>query len=162
VLDEAAAAGIRLLVEPTAGGGGALAATAPEVAAWLDAVGSHPALGVCLDTCHLHAAGHDLGTPAGMRAALTVLARELPPGVVGLVHANDSKDPAGSRRDRHEAVGAGTIGLAPFGELFRHPLTRGVPVLMETPNDRDGHRADVAALKALRDAAAARPAAGDR
>lgn len=151
VLDEAAAAGLRLLVEPTAGGGTALAATVPELASYLDAVGAHPALGVCVDTCHLHAAGHDLGSPAGMRATLDALHRVLPPGLVGLVHANDSRDPCGSRRDRHQPVGQGSIGAEPFGELFRHPLTRGVPVVIETPGERAEHRRDVATLKALRD-----------
>ncbi|MFL6137512.1 MAG: deoxyribonuclease IV [Frankiaceae bacterium] len=152
LLDEAAAAGVRLLVEPTAGGGAALAATVDELASYLDAVdGGHQGLGACVDTCHLFAAGHDVATPGGMRATLTALGRAVGPGRLGLVHANDSKDPCGSRRDRHEALGSGRIGLEPFGELFRHPATRGVPVLIETPGERERHASDVATLKALRD-----------
>jgi deoxyribonuclease-4 len=156
VLDEAARAGVQVLVEPTAGGGAALAATVDDLREWLDAVGAHDALRVCVDTCHLHAAGHDLGSAAGARRVLDALDRSLPAGLVALVHANDSKDPAGSRRDRHEAIGDGTIGVAPLGELFRHRLTRGVPVLIETPGDDERHRRDVATLKRLRDAASRR------
>jgi deoxyribonuclease IV len=68
-----------------------------------------------------------------------------------LVHANDSRDPLGSRRDRHAAIGVGTIGLDPFAELFVHPATRGVPVIIETPGGEQQHRTDIAALKRLRD-----------
>jgi deoxyribonuclease-4 len=67
------------------------------------------------------------------------------------VHANDSKDPAGSLRDRHEAIGRGRIGVQPFAELFRHPATRGVPVVLETPGKGKEHRRDLELLKELRD-----------
>jgi deoxyribonuclease-4 len=68
------------------------------------------------------------------------------------VHANDSKDPLGSLRDRHEAIGAGRIGQDPFVELFRHPATRDVPVVIETPGDAMSHRRDIELLCSLRDA----------
>jgi deoxyribonuclease-4 len=67
------------------------------------------------------------------------------------VHANDSKDDLGSKRDRHAAIGAGVIGTDPFAELFRHPATRGVPVIVETPGGVEGHAQDIALLKKLRD-----------
>jgi deoxyribonuclease IV len=144
--------GPRVLVEPTAGGGQALAATVQDLGPWFDAVDAHPMLGVCLDTCHLFAAGHDLAAPGGTKKALDALVKTVGRGRLHLVHANDSKDPLGSGRDRHEQIGAGHIGKDPFAELFRHPATRGVPVVVETPGDAASHRRDVELLCALRDA----------
>src|SRR5664280_2077646 len=141
----------RILVEPTAGGGEPLAARIADLAPYLAALDDHPRLGICLDTCHLHAAGHDLSEPGGVRTVLNALLRTVGRGRLGLMHVNDSKDPAGSGRDRHERVGTGTIGLAPFAELFRHPATGGVPLILETPGARAEHRADLALLRSLRD-----------
>jgi deoxyribonuclease-4 len=151
ILDALPPDGPRLLVEPTAGGGEALASTVSDLAEFFAAVDDHPMLGVCLDTCHAFAAGHDLAAPGGVRAMLNELVRTVGRGRLGLVHANDSKDPVGSLRDRHESIGSGQIGAEPFGELFRHPATRGVPVLIETPGGLEGHTADIALLKQLRD-----------
>lgn len=152
LLDGLADDGPRLLVEPTAGGGQALAATVQDLARWFAAVDAHPMLGVCIDTCHLFAAGHDLAAPGGTKKTLDALVKTVGRGRLALVHANDSKDPLGSGRDRHEAIGAGHIGKDPFAELFRHPATRGVPVLVETPGDAASHRADIDLLCSLRDA----------
>ncbi len=151
VLDEVPDGGPRVLVEPTAGGGQALAATVQDLGPWLAQLDDHPVLGVCLDTCHAFAAGHDLAAPGGMRRTLDALVKTVGRSRLGLVHANDSKDGLGSTRDRHEAIGAGHIGQDPFTELFRHPATRGVPVVVETPGDAASHRRDVELLRALRD-----------
>jgi len=151
LLDELADDGPRLLIEPTAGGPAALAAAVDDLEPYFAALDQHPRLGVCLDTCHLHAAGHDLAAPGGVRTVLTALVRAVGRGRLGLVHANDSKDPMGSGRDRHAGIGAGTIGSDSFAELFRHPATRGVPVVVETPGGADQHTADLRLLKALRD-----------
>jgi len=151
LLDEVPEGGPRLLVEPTAGGGQALAATVPDLGPWFAQLDAHPALGVCLDTCHAFAAGHDLASPGGMKRMLDALVKTVGRGRLGLVHANDSRDPLGSGRDRHEAIGQGHIGRDPFAELFRHPSTRGVPVVVETPGDAASHRRDVELLCALRD-----------
>jgi deoxyribonuclease-4 len=140
-----------LLVEPTAGGGRPLAATVDDLGPLFDALEHHPRLGVCLDTCHAHAAGHDLAAPGGIRRVLNRLVRVVGRGRLQLVHANDSRDAVGSGRDRHANIGAGTIGAEAFAELFRHPATRGVPVLVETPGDVETHRADLATLRRLRD-----------
>lgn len=149
LLDAAAAiGGPRLLVEPSAGGGRSLAARVEQLAEYFDAVDHHPWLGVCFDTCHAHAAGHDLATPGGMTATLDALVATVGAGRLRLIHANDSKDPAGSTRDRHETIGAGTIGLASFRELLAHPAARGIPLIVETPGEF--HAADVATLAALR------------
>jgi len=141
-----------LLVEPTAGGGQALASSVQDLGPYLDALDFHPRVGVCLDTCHAWAAGHDLATPGGMKRTLDALVRAVGRGRLALVHANDSKDPLGSSRDRHEAIGEGHIGKDPFVELFRHPATRDVPVVVETPGDAASHRRDIELLCSLRDA----------
>lgn len=151
ILDALPEGGPLLLVEPTAGGGEALASSVSDLAEWFAAVDDHPRLGVCLDTCHAFAAGHDLASPGGVRATLNELVRTVGKDRLKLVHANDSKDAVGSLRDRHESIGAGKIGADPFAELFRHPATRGVPVLVETPGKLEGHIADIALLKRLRD-----------
>jgi deoxyribonuclease-4 len=138
----------RLLIEPTAGGGGALASDATSLGAYLDELGRDERVGVCLDTCHLHAAGHDMSTPGSFAAALRACARAAGRGAIGLVHVNDSRDPVGSKRDRHAAIGSGTIGRDAFAALFTTPGFRGVPLIVESePRD---HAADIAALTALR------------
>ena len=151
LLDETASVdGPSLLVEPSAGGGHCLAARVEDLGPYLDALGWHPAVGVCLDTCHAYAAGHDLAAPGGMTATLDALVAAVGPGRLALVHANDSKDPCGSLRDRHETIGAGRIGEAAFAELLAHPATAGVPVIVETPSTgHAGHAADIARLTGL-------------
>jgi deoxyribonuclease IV len=136
----------RLLIEPTAGGGGSLASDAASLSRYLDVLGRDERIGVCLDTCHMHAAGHDLSVD--FAATLRAYGRAAGPGRIGLVHVNDSRDPAGAKRDRHEAIGRGTIGAESFAALFTSPVTRRVPMVVES-SDAD-HAADIAALKALR------------
>ncbi|WP_245985135.1 deoxyribonuclease IV [Streptomyces tateyamensis] len=143
-----------LLLEPTAGQGASLCSRVEDLAEYFDALDHHPKLGICLDTCHVFAAGHDLAAPGGMADTLSLLTDTVGPGRLRLIHANDSKDVAGARKDRHANIGDGHVGAAPFAELFRHPATVGVPLILETP-DRSaapgfGHAADVARLKALR------------
>ncbi|NUT34405.1 MAG: deoxyribonuclease IV [Hamadaea sp.] len=139
--------GPQLLVEPSAGGGRSLAARVEQLADYFEAVEQHPALGVCFDTCHAWAAGHDLATAGGTTATLDALVEAVGEGRLKLVHANDSKDPVGSTRDRHEAIGRGTIGLAAFAELLAHPAVEGVPLVVETPSE--SHRDDLAALRSV-------------
>ncbi len=152
LLDAAmAAGGPMLLVEPSAGGGVPMAARVEQLGPYLDAVDRHPWLGVCLDTCHAFAAGHDLATPGGMTATLDTLVEVCGADRLRLIHANDSKDACGSVRDRHETIGAGTIGRDAFAEMLAHPATRGVPVIVETPSaGTAGHAADIATLVAMR------------
>lgn len=154
LLDVAAAQGLpKVLVEPSAGGGRSLASKVQDLGPYLAAVEDHPWLGVCFDTCHAWAAGHDLATPGGMTATLDALIETVGPGRLQLVHANDSKDECGSTRDRHERIGAGRIGAAAFAELLAHPATAGLPVIVETPTEQhEGHAADIALLKDLRPA----------
>ncbi len=154
VLDTMPDGGPRLLSEPTAGGGKALAATVEELGPYVAALENHPLVGVCFDTCHAWAAGHDLATPGGMTATLDALEATVGPGRLGLVHANDSLDECGSKRDRHTTIGEGSIGVAPFAELLAHPAMDGVPVVVETPSELDGsptagHKRDIDLLNDL-------------
>ena len=156
VLDRLPEDGPRLLIEPTAGGGKALAATVEELGPYVAALEDHPLVGVCFDTCHAWAAGHDLAAPGGMTATLDALEATVGPGRLGLVHANDSLDACGSKRDRHTTIGEGSIGVAPFAELLAHRSLSGVPVVVETPSERDGspsagHKRDIDLLCGLRD-----------
>lgn len=150
LLDALDDGGPDVLVEPTAGGGQALAARVADLPPWLAALDDHPRLRVCLDTCHLYAAGHDLAAPGGLRATLSEFQRAVGRRLA-LVHANDSRDPLGSHRDRHVNIGKGTIGAEPFAELFRHPITRNVPIVVETPAEEGGQARDLATLRSLRD-----------
>ncbi|GAB3150742.1 deoxyribonuclease IV [Micromonospora sonneratiae] len=156
LLDEAAnAGGPKLLVEPSAGGGRSLASRVEHLGPYLDVVDWHPWVGVCLDTCHAWAAGHDLATTGGMTETIDTLVATVGTDRIWLVHANDSLDPCGSTRDRHETIGKGTIGEPAFAELMTHPALDGVPVLVETPTEGHvGHAADIATLKRLRPAPA--------
>jgi deoxyribonuclease-4 len=151
LLDEAAAAGgPLLLVEPSAGGGRSLAARVEQLADYFEAVDGHPRFGVCFDTCHAWAAGHDVSRRGGMTATLDSLVATVGADRLALVHANDSRDACGSLRDRHETVGQGTLGEAAFAELLAHPATAGVPIVVETPSTgAAGHAADIATLTRL-------------
>ena len=152
-----------LLFEPMAGQGRMLCAHASELASYLSAVEYHPKAGVCLDTCHMFAAGHDLTAAGGVAAMLAELDAATGTGAaastetaastgglgrVKLVHANDSLLGCGSKRDRHEAIGAGQIGTTPFRELLA--AMPGVPFVVETPGGKTGHARDIATLKGLR------------
>uniref|UniRef100_A0AAU3H2M2 Probable endonuclease 4 n=1 Tax=Streptomyces sp. NBC_01401 TaxID=2903854 RepID=A0AAU3H2M2_9ACTN len=139
-----------LLLESTAGQGSSLCSRTWDFGPYFEALDSHPRLGVCLDTCHIYAAGHDLTGPVGMRQTLDLLVGTVGEGRLKLIHANDSKDVVGAHKDRHENIGAGHIGAGPFRELFSHPATEGVPLIIETPGGKEGHAADVARLKELR------------
>lgn len=156
LLDRAGEEGLPpLLVEPSAGGGRSLAARVEDLERYLDAVDRHPMLGVCFDTCHAWAAGHDLAAPGGMTATLDALVAAVGPDRLRLIHANDSKDLLGSARDRHENLGKGLIGRDAFAELLAHPAAAGVPLVVETPNaDEAGHPADITLLRNIVEAAA--------
>ncbi|MBH5334421.1 deoxyribonuclease IV [Streptomyces pactum] len=140
-----------LLLEPTAGQGASLCSLVADLGPYFEALDRHPRLGVCLDTCHVFAAGHDLAAPGGVKRTLDELVQVAGEGRLKLIHANDSKDVVGAHKDRHENIGAGHIGAEPFRELFAHPATEGVPLVIETPGPQEKYAADIARLKALRD-----------
>jgi deoxyribonuclease IV len=141
-----------LLLEPTAGQGRSLCALVDDLEPYLDALEHHPKVGICLDTCHAFAAGEPLDEPGGAADTVDRLVALAGPGRVRLVHANDSKDPRGSMRDRHQKIGQGHIGRATFAELLAHPALAHVPFVLETPGSRDPDDPDIPLLKSLRDA----------
>ncbi len=122
----------RVLVEPTAGGRGSVASTIDELAELLHVIDDER-VGVCLDTCHAHAAGHDLSAPGGAKAWLSAVASRVGFERVGALHVNDSRDPPASGRDRHWHIGEGTIGAAAFTAILSDRRFRGVPGILETP-----------------------------
>ena len=140
-----------LLLESTAGQGASLCSRTWDFGPYFEALDAHPMLGVCLDTCHIFAAGHDLTGPSGMHQTLDLLVDTVGEGRLKLIHANDSKDVVGAHKDRHENIGVGHIGEDPFRALMTHPATEGVPLIIETPGGKQGHAADVERLKKLRD-----------
>ncbi|MEU6894515.1 deoxyribonuclease IV [Streptomyces sp. NPDC046557] len=141
-----------LLLESTAGQGSSLCSRTWDFGPYFDALDHHPKLGICLDTCHIFAAGHDLAEPGGAKQTLDLLVDTVGEGRLKLIHANDSKEGVGAHKDRHANIGQGHIGREAFGELFSHPAMEGVPLIIETPGGKEGHAADVALLKELREA----------
>jgi deoxyribonuclease-4 len=127
-----------LLLEPTAGQGRSLCAGVDDLEPYLDLLDHHPRVGICLDTCHVFAAGAPLDEDGGATRTLDRLVELVGADRLRLIHANDSKDPRGSLRDRHEQIGEGHIGSDAFTELFAHPATAGVPFVAETPGSGDG------------------------
>lgn len=129
--------GLRILLENTAGQGTSVGSRFSELRAILDQCTELP-MGVCLDTAHLFAAGHDLRQAKGLERALAEIS-----GTVGLervfvIHMNDSKGALGSHLDRHEHIGKGKIGLDGFRRVLNHPQFAGRAFILETPIDRPG------------------------
>jgi deoxyribonuclease IV len=148
---ESAPEGPRLLLELTSGARGAVASHLPQAAELLNRCGPRRNLGICLDTCHLHAAGYDLSGPEGVDNLIAEVEEQVGLHRLGLVHSNDSRDLRDSRRDRHWHVGQGQIGLEGFRALVAHRALANTPFICETPGELEDDRANVAVLKALRD-----------
>jgi deoxyribonuclease-4 len=150
VLD--ATEGAIVILENTAGAGGAIGSTFEELAAILDALESHPRLGVCLDTAHLFAAGFDVRTADGVARMLRAFDRTVGLRHLHAFHLNDSKPGLGTHLDRHENIGQGHIGTKGFRALIHHRAARRLPGFIETPGfDRRGaNRKNLEILKRLR------------
>lgn len=153
-LEETAGLPVRLLIEITAGEGTCLGSRFEEVRDLLDASGGASArLGTCFDTCHAHAAGYDLSTEESAQRVFDAFDATVGLATLGLVHLNDAKKPAGSRLDRHEHIGRGTIGLSAFRAMARDPRFEGVPKVLETEKGLDpdsGRDRDAVNLERLR------------
>lgn len=122
-----------VLLEHTAGQGTNLGHRFEHLAVILERVGGSPRVGVCLDTCHLLAAGYDLCTEDGYEDTFREFARSVGLDRLRAFHLNDSKKPCGSRVDRHEHIGKGFLGLEPFRRLLNDARFSGLPMLLETP-----------------------------
>jgi deoxyribonuclease-4 len=139
-----------LLLEPTAGQGQSLVKKLDDLTKYFDALEWHPKVGVCLDTCHVFAAGHDIGKKGGMTETLDLLVSLVGIERIQLIHANDSMDVCGALKDRHQNLGDGEIGIKPFEELLAHPAVRTAPLILETPGQEPEHGKEVALLKKMR------------
>lgn len=138
---------VEMVIELTAGAAGAIASRWTQARDLLDALEGHPSVRFCFDTCHAFAAGYDLASAAGMDACLLEMDEQVGVARLAVIHANDSRDPRGSRRDRHEHIGRGTMGIEGFRALVRSPLVVDVPVIVETPPE--GQPADIELLRGL-------------
>ena len=139
-----------LLLEPTAGQGQSLVKKLDDLENYLKALEYHPKVGICLDTCHVFAAGHDISKKGGMAATLDLLVEIAGIERFQLVHANDSMDLCGALKDRHQNIGDGHIGIDPFKEMLKHPAIANAPLILETPGEEPEHGKEVALLKKLR------------
>jgi deoxyribonuclease-4 len=126
---------VRVLLETAAGQGSAVGHTFEHLRDLLGAVRSHRRLAVCMDTCHVHAAGYDLVTAEGYERTREAFERTVGLSRLAAIHVNDSKRPRGSRVDRHEHIGKGHIGEAGFRNLMRDARLSQVPKFLETPKD---------------------------
>jgi deoxyribonuclease-4 len=125
----------RVLLETTAGQGSCLGNAFEELAAIIDQVDNKERLGVCLDTCHVFAAGFDLRTEDGYRKMWTDFDRIIGRKWLMAIHLNDSKQPLGSRKDRHEHIGKGHLGLEPFRFIMNDSRLEKIPKVLETDKD---------------------------
>jgi deoxyribonuclease-4 len=138
----------RLLVELMAGTSGAVASSLPEARRLFEEVGDER-LGLVLDTCHLFAAGYALDEPTGVDDCFDALGNEGLGDRLRLVHLNDAKHERGSRRDRHEVVGEGSIGLEGFAAILGRPELADLSVVVETPASGDRRRAELETIRSL-------------
>lgn len=133
------ASATRVLIENTAGAGKTMGRSAEEIARMLSRVPSElrHRTGYGLDTCHLFASGHDIGSSAAAQRAVLDSFERITGERPGFFHLNDSKHPFGSNKDRHALIGEGEIGVEPFRWLLADPRTEGISLVLETPHERE-------------------------
>lgn len=134
-----------VLLETMSGKGSEVGGSFESLRAILDRVELGEKVGVCLDTCHVWDAGYDIA--ADLDGVLAEFDRLLGLDRLRAVHLNDSKNPLGSRKDRHACIGEGCIGLEALVRVVRHPALRDLPFCLETPNDLAGYAREIALLR---------------
>jgi deoxyribonuclease-4 len=142
---------VRVLLEITAGQGNTLGSTFEELAGVLERARCVNFLGVCFDTCHALAAGYEFRDAPSFRATFRALDRVIGLSRLEAFHLNDSKNPLGSRRDRHEHIGRGEVGLEAFRLLLNDRRFRRLPMVLETPKgeDLEEDRVNLGVLRAM-------------
>ena len=135
-----------VLLETMAGKGSEVGGRFEELREILDRAAVPERLGVCLDTCHVSDAGYDIA--ADLDGVLTAFDRVIGLGRLRALHLNDSRNPPGSRKDRHACLGEGALGQEVFRRIVRHPALAGLPMVLETPNDLAGYGREIAWLRA--------------
>jgi deoxyribonuclease-4 len=138
-----------LLVENSAGAGGTIGRSVKEIAVIFEALGRHPHLGVCLDSCHLWVSGVDVTDEAALDAVLADLDEQVGLDRLRALHVNDAMDGFGSNRDRHANIGEGTLGEA-LGVFLAHPKLQGLPAVLEVPG-KDGKGPDADEVRKLKE-----------
>ncbi len=136
-----------VLLETMAGKGSEVGRTFEEIRRILDGVVLQEKMGVCLDTCHLNDAGYDLVND--LDGVLERFDRVIGLDRLHAIHLNDSMNPLGSRKDRHERIGHGHLGLEAITRVINHPALRDLPFLLETPNELPGFAKEIALLRGL-------------
>ena len=134
-----------VLLETMAGKGTEVGGRFSELRAVIDRCRLTEKLGVCLDTCHVHDAGYDI--VSHFEDVLAEFDRVLGLSRLRAIHLNDSKNPLGARKDRHECIGRGELGLEALERVLRFAAARDLPVVLETPNDLTGYAAEIALLR---------------
>ncbi len=139
------------LLETAAGQGSCVGCTFEELGQMIDRVDDKQRVGICVDTCHIFAAGYDIKTRRGYRKTIDEIERFVGIENVGAFHLNDSKKPLGSRVDRHQHIGEGEIGLEAFRMLLNDPRFKRIPKVLETPKTIEtvSDRKNLATLRAL-------------
>ena len=127
--------GVKAVIECTAGQGSNLGFNFAQIARIIDGVADKSRVGVCIDTCHAFAAGYDLATPEGYEATWREFDELIGAHYLSGIHLNDSKKGLGSRVDRHEQIGKGTLGAHFFEMLMNDHRIDGIPVILETPDE---------------------------
>ena len=138
----------KLLLETTAGQGNSIGGTFEQLAGILALIDRPRRVGVCLDTCHVYAAGYDIRTPEAYAETMARFDRIIGLGKLLAIHLNDSRGELGSHLDRHRHVGEGEIGLAGFANFVRDPRLAEVPMILETPKGEDERGRDFDDLNA--------------
>lgn len=137
---------VTVLLETMAGKGSEIGGKFEELKAIMDGVGGD-ALGVCLDTCHVYDAGYDIVND--LDGVLLAFDRVIGLDKLKALHLNDSKNPYSSHKDRHECIGKGTLGISTFEKIVSHPRLKGLPMILETPNELIGYQKEIAILREL-------------
>ena len=134
-----------VLLETMAGKGSEVGRSFGELRAIMDAAKAGDRLGVCLDTCHVYDAGYDI--VGDLDGVLEEFDRVIGLDRLRAIHINDSKNPMGSHKDRHERIGEGSIGLDAMTRIINHPALRHLPFYLETPNELPGYAQEIALLR---------------
>ncbi|MCG8606138.1 deoxyribonuclease IV [bacterium] len=149
VLDKCPDFKLKILLESTAGQGDNLGYTFEQLAKMRSKVEAEEHVGVCIDTCHVFAAGYELRTKAGYERTMAELDEIVGLEQVGVFHVNDSKKELGSRVDRHDHIGDGEIGLRAFEHLVNDLRFQDVSMIIETPGGAEKHAENLKTLRGL-------------
>ena len=137
-----------VLIETMAGKGSEIGKTFEEIRRIIDKVENTSNLGVCLDTCHVSDAGYDIAS--NPEAVLEEFDKIIGIDRLKAIHLNDSKNPLGAKKDRHEKIGLGTLELSGIKKIITNPIISKLPICLETPNELDGYAKEIKHVKELR------------